>query len=95
MSAFHARDELDATRSSAGAYLIVRPQPRWSLSLEPNYQKAAESRQYVTQVDGGTNTYGTRYVFAWIPTRTSLTGYTASLRADKDAGRHVLWGGPR
>ncbi|MEO6446905.1 MAG: DUF5916 domain-containing protein [Gemmatimonadaceae bacterium] len=26
------------------------------------------------------------------PQRTSLTGYTASLRADKDAGRRILWG---
>ena len=25
-------------------------------------------------------------------TRTSLSGYTASIRADKNAGRHVLWG---
>ena len=26
------------------------------------------------------------------PSRTSLTGYTASIRADKDAGRRILWG---
>lgn len=26
------------------------------------------------------------------PGRRSLTGYTASIRADKDAGRHILWG---
>jgi hypothetical protein len=26
------------------------------------------------------------------PTRRSLSGYTASIRADKDAGRHILWG---
>lgn len=26
------------------------------------------------------------------PSRRSLGGYTASLRADKDAGRHILWG---
>lgn len=73
VSAFHARDQLDAARSSVSAYLILRPQPRWSLSLEPNYQKAAESRQYVTQVEGGTNTFGTRYVFAWIDRTTIST----------------------
>lgn len=26
------------------------------------------------------------------PSRRSMRGYTASLRADKDAGRHILWG---
>ena len=30
--------------------------------------------------------------FTYDPRRTSLTGYTASLRADKDAGRRILWG---
>lgn len=29
---------------------------------------------------------------AYDSSRTSLGGYTASLRADKDAGRHILWG---
>ena len=26
------------------------------------------------------------------PSRRSMTGYTTSIRADKDAGRHILWG---
>jgi hypothetical protein len=69
----YARDELQAVRRSVGGMLTVRPQPRWSLSLEPNYQKAAESRQYVTQLAGGTNTFGTRYVFAWIDRTTIST----------------------
>ncbi|MBC7896938.1 MAG: carbohydrate binding family 9 domain-containing protein [Cytophagaceae bacterium] len=69
----YARDELQAVRTSVGGMVTFRPQPRWSLSLEPNYQKGAESRQYVTQVAGGSNTFGTRYVFAWIDRTTIST----------------------
>ncbi|HUF12559.1 MAG TPA: DUF5916 domain-containing protein [Longimicrobiales bacterium] len=42
-----------------------RPTPRLELSLEPEYSRSHEPRQYVDDVDGGPDaTYGTRYVFS-------------------------------
>ncbi|HEU0013780.1 MAG TPA: DUF5916 domain-containing protein [Longimicrobium sp.] len=45
----------------------VRPGPRWQLSLEPDYSRWTDPRQYVDALPGGTEaTFGTRYVFAHI-----------------------------
>ncbi len=42
------------------------------------------SAHFFQRPDGGYLGYNTA--------RRSMTGYTASIRADKDAGRHILWG---
>ncbi len=45
----------------------IRPAPQWQLSLEPNYQRWTDPRQYVGTRPGGPQaTFGTRYVFAYI-----------------------------
>jgi hypothetical protein len=45
----------------------VRPAPQWQLSLEPNYQRWTDPRQFVgTRPGGPEETFGTRYVFAHI-----------------------------
>ncbi|HEY7766736.1 DUF5916 domain-containing protein, partial [Longimicrobium sp.] len=45
----------------------IRPAPQWQLSLEPNYQRWTDPRQYVGTRPGGPQaTFGTRYVFAHI-----------------------------
>jgi hypothetical protein len=45
----------------------IRPGPRWQLSLEPDYRRYSEPRQYVATREGGpTATFGRRYVFAHI-----------------------------
>lgn len=66
INAGYGTDEFGASRGNVGAQLTLRPAPRWSLSAEPSYQQGTEPRQYVTRVTGGTRTYGTRYVFAFI-----------------------------
>ncbi|MBW3655393.1 MAG: carbohydrate binding family 9 domain-containing protein [Gemmatimonadetes bacterium] len=45
----------------------IRPAPQWQLSLEPNYQRWTDPRQFVgTRAGGPQATFGTRYVFAHI-----------------------------
>ncbi|CAA9358280.1 MAG: hypothetical protein AVDCRST_MAG89-3575 [uncultured Gemmatimonadetes bacterium] len=45
----------------------IRPAPQWQLSLEPNYQRWTDPRQFVgTRPGGPQSTFGTRYVFAHI-----------------------------
>jgi hypothetical protein len=74
----YGTDEFGARRHNAGGQLTLRPAPRWSLSLEPNYQKGTEPRQYVTQMDGGTRTFGRRYIFAFIDRTTISTRLRAN-----------------
>ena len=53
--------------------LSVRPAPRWSLSVDPNYLRSIDHQQYVTELSGGpAATYGRRYVFATIDQSTWL-----------------------
>lgn len=47
--------------------LTVRPTERWQLSLSPGYLRDVNDRQYVAALDGGRpETYGRRYVFAYV-----------------------------
>ncbi len=78
LNAGYERDELGALRRNAGAQLTLRPAPRWSLSMEPNYQAGTTPRQYVGTVNGGTRTYGKRYVFAFIDRTTISTRFRAN-----------------
>jgi hypothetical protein len=62
-----------------------RPGTRWQLSASPFYDRVTETQQYVTTLAGGRpDTYGSRYVFAYIDRSTMSTefrlGYT--LRPD-------------
>jgi hypothetical protein len=51
--------------------LTLRPGPRFRLQITPQDQRSTEARQYVATLDGGrTETYGRRYVFAFIDRRT-------------------------
>ncbi|MGQ0733402.1 MAG: DUF5916 domain-containing protein [Acidobacteriota bacterium] len=51
----------------------VRPGPRWQLSINPFYERLTETQQYVSTLTGGRpDTYGNRYVFAYID-RTTLS----------------------
>ena len=68
-------DEYGALRRNAGAQLTLRPAPSWALSVEPSWNEGTEPRQYVTEVAGGTRTFGTRYVFAHIDRTTIATRF--------------------
>lgn len=58
-----------------------RPGPRWQLSAEPLFDRVTEPQQYVSTLAGGRpDTFGSRYVFAFIDRSTVSTrfrlGYT-------------------
>ncbi|MEK6629898.1 MAG: hypothetical protein AABY89_04070 [Acidobacteriota bacterium] len=53
--------------------LSFRPRPSWQLSVSPVYEREINPRQYVTTASGGRlDTYGSRYVLAFID-RTTLS----------------------
>jgi hypothetical protein len=60
-------DELGGSSGDADMTLSARPSPRWQLSLRPSYSRSTEPQQYVATLSGGRpETYGSRYVFAYI-----------------------------
>lgn len=47
--------------------ITLRPTARWQLSFEPSYARQVEDRQYVAALEEGrVETYGRRYVFAYV-----------------------------
>jgi hypothetical protein len=71
-------DELGGYGFNSNMSLTVRPGPRWQLTARPQYSRGTDSQQYVTTLSGGrTETFGSRYVFAYI----HRTQYSMELRA--------------
>jgi hypothetical protein len=68
----YGTDQFGAWRRNASAQVTLRPSARLALSAEPSWQSGTDPRQYVTSLDGGTRTYGRRYVFAFID-RTTIS----------------------
>lgn len=70
--------------------LSVRPGPRWQLSAEPLYEKLTEPQQYVSTLAGGRpETYGSRYVFAFIDRSTVSTQFRLGLTVKPDMNLDV------
>jgi hypothetical protein len=66
-TAFAREDELGGIARRAAGIFSFRPGPRWQLSVAPNYERLLDSQQYVTTLSGGRpETFGSRYVFAYI-----------------------------
>jgi hypothetical protein len=65
---YYGRNELKGLTYRLSGRLSVRPGPRWSLSLSPNYLRAIDPRQYVMTVPdpAATATFASRYVFAFV-----------------------------
>jgi hypothetical protein len=54
-------------RYAIGGELTMRPAPRWQLSVRPGYERRVDDQQYVTTLEGGrVETFGRRYIFAFI-----------------------------
>jgi hypothetical protein len=71
---YYGKDEFGAPTNRISGLFSMQPGPQWQLSLEPNYLRAVNPRQYVTTIDGGgAQTYGRRYVFAFIDQSTFFT----------------------
>jgi hypothetical protein len=63
----YGRNEDGGFAFSIEGDLTVRPAPRWQLSIRPGYEQRVDDQQYVTTLDGGrAETFGRRYVFAFI-----------------------------
>ncbi len=70
--------------------LSVRPGPRWQVSAEPYYEKLTEPQQYVSTLAGGrAETYGSRYVFAYIDRSTLATQFRLGLTVKPDMNLDV------
>ncbi len=66
---YYGWDELGGEIYRLSGGLSVRPSTRWQLSVNPNYLRVIDPRQYVATFDsagGPAATYGRRYVFAFV-----------------------------
>jgi hypothetical protein len=68
------RNALGGWRSNVGGNITTRPAPRWSASMEPNFQRSADARQYITsRADASASaTFGRGYLFGYVD-RTTIS----------------------
>jgi hypothetical protein len=84
-SAAAGENELGGISRHVAGTFSFRPGPQWQLSIAPSYDRLVDAQQYVSTLSGGRpETFGSRYVFAYIERSTFSTelrmGYT--LRPD-------------
>jgi hypothetical protein len=73
-----------------GATVSFRPGPRWQLSANPSYERLIETQQYVTTLNGGRpETFGRRYIFAFIDRSTVSMEYRLGLTLKPDMNLDV------
>ena len=83
-------DELGGWSRNVNLNLSFRPTPRWQISAQPSYQRSRDSQQYVTTLSGGREeTYGNRYIFAFIDRTTISTQIRASFTVRPDLNLDV------
>jgi hypothetical protein len=67
-------NELGGRTRRVNGTFSFRPGPRWQLSIAPSYDRMTDAQQYVTTLGGGRpETFGSRYVFAYIERSTFAT----------------------
>jgi hypothetical protein len=82
-------DDGGRTRRVSGSFAF-RPGPRWQLSAGPYYDRTTEPQQYVGTIAGGRpETYGSRYVFAYIDRSTLSTEFRMGLTIKPDVNLDV------
>ncbi len=70
---YYGESELGERTYRLSGGLAVRPGPRWQLSIDPNYLRSDNPRQYIrTLSTGPAATYGRRYVFSFVDRSTML-----------------------
>ena len=63
----YGKNEDGGSAFAINGEVTVRPTPRWQLSVRPGYERRVDDQQYLTTLDGGrAETFGRRYVFAFI-----------------------------
>jgi hypothetical protein len=66
-AAFASQNELGGVSRRLSGTFSFRPGPRWQLSVAPLYERLTDAQQYVSTLSGGRpETFGSRYVFAYI-----------------------------
>jgi hypothetical protein len=69
----YGQNEAGGSTFSIEGEVTVRPTPRWQVLITPGYERRVDDQQYVTTLDGGrAETFGQRYVFAFID-RTTIS----------------------
>jgi hypothetical protein len=78
-------DELGGKSRSANVSLSFRPGPRWQLSIRPSFNRTTDAQQYISTLAGGREeTFGSRYVFAYIDRNTISSELRLSLTVKPD-----------
>ena len=85
-----SENELGGTWRRAAGTFSFRPGPRWQLSVAPSYERLVDAQQYVSTLSGGrADTYGSRYVFAYIDRSTVSTEFRMGFTLKPDVNLDV------
>ena len=89
-SAAATGNELGGSMRRASGSFSFRPGPRWQLSVAPSYERLTDAQQYVsTLANGRAETYGNRYVFAYIERSTFSTEFRMGFTLKPDVNVDV------
>jgi len=82
----HTTDELGGALRNFNGGISFRPGSRWQLSINPTQIHELNSHQYVTAITGGgrAETYGNRYIFAYIDRSTWSSQFRLSYTLKPD-----------
>ena len=82
---YYGWDPIGGLTNRISGGLSIRPSPRWQVSVNPNYLRVIDPRQYVATLDSGpAATYGSRYVFATVDQSTFLMQIRANYTLTPD-----------
>jgi len=83
-------DDLGGSSRDANLSFSFRPRPRWQLSARPSYTRQTVSQQYFSTLPGGRpETFGSRYVFAYIDRTTIATEFRLNFTVRPDLNLDV------
>jgi hypothetical protein len=84
-----ATEDGGRTRRVSGS-VSFRPGPRWQVSANPYFERLTETQQYVSTLAGGRpETFGGRYIFAFIDRSTVSMAYRLGLTLKPDMNLDV------
>jgi len=85
-----SENELGGMWRRADGTFSFRPGPRWQLSVAPSYDRQIDQQQYVSTLSGGREeTYGSRYIFAYIDRSTFATEFRMGFTLKPDVNLDV------
>jgi len=82
---YYGRDDFGAVVNRLSGLLSFKPGPQWEFSVTPNFLRQQVAHQYfTTRADGRAETYGNRYIFAYLDqtTFTSVMRLNYALKPD-------------